>query len=312
MYHYVRDLQRSRYPAIKGLDVSLFRQQLAFLAANFTIIRMEDLLEALNGGGLPANAALLTFDDRYLDHYTTVFPLLVDMDIQGSFFPPSAILETGRVLDVNKIHFILAAGESAAINQQLIKEIGAIRGREFEIPDTATLLEQYAIPNRFDDGEVVFIKRMLQTVLPERARAIIADRLFQRFVGVSETVFAKELYCDTHQMTAMKKHGMFVGLHGSGHEWLGNMEKAEYEEDIKHALDYMDSVRLLDKKAWVMNYPYGSWSDGVVEFIRANGCLAGLTTEVAAADLQKHKRLLLPRLDTNDFPPVSEKYKEQR
>lgn len=28
MYHYTRDLKHSRYPEIKGLDVSLFREQL--------------------------------------------------------------------------------------------------------------------------------------------------------------------------------------------------------------------------------------------------------------------------------------------
>ena len=31
MYHYVRDLKHSRYPAIKGLDVSLFKGQVSFL-----------------------------------------------------------------------------------------------------------------------------------------------------------------------------------------------------------------------------------------------------------------------------------------
>ena len=28
MYHYVRDLKNSRYPDIKGLDVSLFKEQI--------------------------------------------------------------------------------------------------------------------------------------------------------------------------------------------------------------------------------------------------------------------------------------------
>ena len=28
MYHYVRDLQNSRYPAIKGLDYNLFKKQI--------------------------------------------------------------------------------------------------------------------------------------------------------------------------------------------------------------------------------------------------------------------------------------------
>ena len=308
MYHYVRDFSRSRYPFIKGLEAALFRKQLEFLCDKFTLIRMEDLLAALEGEALPDNAALLTFDDGYIDHYTTVFPLLDQMGVQGSFFPPSMVFQVDKLLDVNKIHFILASGEPADIYSSLLDEIDFHRGSEFPVPDVQTLIREHKIPNRFDSGEVIFIKRILQTVLPEKLRSTIADKLFQRFVGVDEAVFARELYMDISQLAVMKKHGMYVGLHGSYHGWLGNMEQGEYEGDIRNALDFMDIAGLLDKKAWVMNYPYGSWSEGVVDYIGKNGCLAGLTTEVAVADLISHNRLLLPRLDTNDFPPKSDNY----
>ena len=61
---------------------------------------------------------------------------------------------------------------------------------------------------------------------------------------------------------------MFIGLHGMNHGWLGNMKKSDYEGDILSALEFMESTGLIDKNAWVMNYPYGLWSDGVVEYIR--------------------------------------------
>ncbi len=35
MYHYVRELQVSRYPEIKGLEYSLFEQQLKFFKKIF-------------------------------------------------------------------------------------------------------------------------------------------------------------------------------------------------------------------------------------------------------------------------------------
>lgn len=37
MYHYTRDLKHSRYPEIKGLDVPLFRQQLAYMKEHFPV-----------------------------------------------------------------------------------------------------------------------------------------------------------------------------------------------------------------------------------------------------------------------------------
>ena len=309
MYHYVRDLERSRYPAIKGLDAALFRRQVDFLNAKFSIIRMEDLLGARAGGKLPENAALLTFDDGYIDHYSTAFPVLDEMGLQGSFFATGMVLRTGRLLDVNKVHFILASGGAREIYGSLIAEIDRHRGGEYAIPDTRELLCEYAKPNRFDCGEVIFIKRMLQTALPEGLRVKIADRLFRQFVGVSEEVLAGELYCNAAQLAAMKRHGMHIGLHGDAHGWLGNMGRDEYTRDIDAALGFMDGAGLIDaNKGWVMNYPYGSWNSGVVEYLRGRGCIAGLTTEVGAADLQSDDMMLLPRLDTNDFPPKSEAY----
>ena len=71
MYHYVRDLKASRYPEIKGLDYKSFQEQILWLKKHFEIIKIEDLIAAYDEQtSLPENAALLTFDDGYIDHYT--------------------------------------------------------------------------------------------------------------------------------------------------------------------------------------------------------------------------------------------------
>lgn len=112
MYHYTRDLIRSRYPDIKGLDVRLFRKQLEFFKNNFTVVTMEDVIEASeSGNGLPEKALLLTFDDGYIDNYTYAFPILEELGMQGSFFIPGKTFAEHRLLDVNKIHYILASAD---------------------------------------------------------------------------------------------------------------------------------------------------------------------------------------------------------
>lgn len=45
MYHYTRDLKNSRYPDIKGLDSSLFREQILFMKEHFHIVTMEEVME---------------------------------------------------------------------------------------------------------------------------------------------------------------------------------------------------------------------------------------------------------------------------
>ena len=112
MYHYVRDLEHSRFPAIKGLSVERFCRQLDYIQAHYTPIAAEDLIGALSPAKkeLPTNPILLTFDDGYSDHFANVFPLLDARGIQGCFFPPAQSVLEHKVLDVNKIQFILAAG----------------------------------------------------------------------------------------------------------------------------------------------------------------------------------------------------------
>ena len=109
MYHYVRPIEGSLYPGIKGLELDLFRQQLDQFEEEYTFITVDDLISATKtNNALPANACLLTFDDGYMDHYEYVLPELVRRDIQGAFFPPSAAIMNNKLLDVNAIHHILA------------------------------------------------------------------------------------------------------------------------------------------------------------------------------------------------------------
>lgn len=309
MYHYVRDLKHSRYPNIKGLDLELFRQQIAYLKAHFSVVRMEEVLAALDGQSeLSENAVLLTFDDGYIDHFTYVMPVLEEEKVQGSFFIPGKTFDTHQLLDVNKIHYILAAADIRSLLPNVFERMDHYRGQEFDYPANEELFEKYAVANRFDSKETIFVKRILQTVLPERVRNLISSDLFERHVGVSEEVLAYELYMSREQIRTMKRHGMHIGIHGYDHYWLGNLPAKQMQEDISGALEVMDEF--IDTNNWVMNYPYGSYNEDVVEYIRQNGCVMGLTTEVRAADLSSDDRYLLPRFDCNDFPPKSENYKK--
>ncbi len=309
MYHYTRDLRHSRYPEIKGLDVNLFRQQFEFFKENFNVVRMEQVIEAVKGGTpLPEKALLLTFDDGYVDNYTFALPLLEEFGFQGSFFIPGKTFTTHQLLDVNKIHYILASANIKKLVVDVKEKMDYYRGHEYDYPSTEELWNQYATDERFDGKDTVFVKRMLQTVLPEKLRNQISSDLFEKYVGVTEEQLAYELYMTPEQIRTLKKHGMFIGIHGYDHYWLGNLSKEQMQEDVAKALDTLDEF--IDRKEWVMNYPYGNFNEDVLAFIKSEGACIGLTTEVRVADIEKDAVLQLPRLDCNDFPPKSDNYKK--
>jgi hypothetical protein len=146
MYHYIRELPLTRFPKIKGLLFSQFENQLKYFLSNYSFITIKDCISAYYGEHLlPENPILLTFDDGYIEHYTKVFPLLNEYGIQGCFFPSAGVIVEDRVLNVNKIHFILAACKD---NLALLDEIFvAIDNYRSEYS-----LEERGGPQKLDSG----------------------------------------------------------------------------------------------------------------------------------------------------------------
>ena len=306
MYHYVRDLVHSRYPGIKGLQADLFREQLGYLEKYYSIVHPDQVIEAAAGNGkkLPDNAALLTFDDGYIDHYTTVFPILMERGLSGMFFPPSQVVRDHRLLDVNRIHFILAAeSNTSCLIDALYENLDEFR-KDYELTGNEEYFAEYGVANRWDTAEVIFFKRMLQHALPEELRLEISDRLFAKFVGIEEAAFARELYVNQDQLRLMINSGMHVGSHSASHRWLDKLTIGDQAKEIDESIGFLEEIGAATEN-WVMCYPYGAYNGSLLDLLRSRQCAIGLTTEVDIADLQHHDPLALPRLDTNDIPKSS-------
>lgn len=302
MYHYVRDLAHSRYPEIKGLDVALFKEQIDYLTTHYKLITMETLIEAVESRkALPSKAALLTFDDAYIDHFNVVFPVLSQRNIQGSFFPPAKAITENHLLDVNKIHFILA---STSNKVGIIADINRLLNdhrNDYMLESNEYYYNKLATVSRFDSAEVNYIKRLLQAELPEKLRNVIADVLFKRYVGIPEESFSRELYMNIDQLKCMRKNGMHIGGHGYDHYWLGSLSKEKQTEEIVKSLDFLRYING-NNDVWTMCYPYGNYNQETFEVLGNSNCSLALTTELKVADLQVNHRYTLPRLDTNDLP----------
>jgi hypothetical protein len=226
-------------------------------------------------------------------------PELLKRNLHGAFFPPRVAIQEDQVLDVNLIHHVLSCADNV---DQLVDRLNTHcyeRGiSENELKDC---YEKYALPNRFDDAGTVYVKRILQHVLPEKLRTSIALEMFQEFVGLNKAEFSSELYMSVEEVRELIRNGMYVGSHGSMHYWLDKITPEEQEEDIKQSLKFLDSVGA-STKDWVMCYPYGAHNDDMIELLKSFDAALGITTEMRVANLMSDNPFKLPRLDTNDFP----------
>jgi peptidoglycan/xylan/chitin deacetylase (PgdA/CDA1 family) len=300
MYHYVRPINDSKYPGIKGLELDGFKRQLDYLKENFNIVSTEQVVDAArNSSSLPSDACWLTFDDGYKDHSKFVLPELLKRDLHGAFFPPRVAIEEDVVLDVNLIHHILSCVDDV---KQLVSSLNShCLSNGISESNIDAYYEEYAVPNRLDNANTIFVKRMLQHVLPEHLRSSIADNMFKEFVGLSAAEFSKELYMSVDEVKELVNSGMYVGSHGSRHYWLNKISSEEQEKDIKQSLNFLEDVGA-PTNDWVMCYPYGAYNDATLSLLKKYDASVGITTDARVANLKGDNPFELPRLDTNDFP----------
>ena len=303
MYHYVRDLEHSRYPAIKGLSLQRFHRQLDYIQAHYTPVKVEDILDALSSPmkEMPPNPILLTFDDGYSDHFLNVFPQLDARGIQGCFFPPAQAVLEHRVLDVNKIQFVLAAvPQPEALLDRVFSWLPEFRS-QYDLKTREAYFALVTETHRYDPHEVIVLKRLLQRELPEAVRTEIVRRFFAEYVTSDEKAFACELYVSVDQICCMRRHGMHIGSHGYTHAWLDHISPSEQAVEIDRSLEFLQRFGV-GRDNWTMGYPYGGFNDSLLQVLRDRDCRLGFSVEPRLADLDIDDRLTLPRVDTNDLP----------
>lgn len=300
MFHYVRPISKSKFPNIKGLELESFIKQLNYLEENYSIVRSEDVLEAIiKEKKLPDNACWLTFDDGFKDHIDYVMPELVKRKLSGAFFPSRVSIVENKISDVHAIHYILSCCNDS---KNLVYELNSLCFQNGLKKDKLEFLfSKYARRNRFDSGDIIYIKRMLQHVLPKEIRNNITTSLFKKYVNKNQLEFAKEIYMSTDEVSKLIKNEMYVGSHGDTHEWLDNLNESEQRKEILSSIEFLEQVGAPTSN-WIMCYPYGAYNNITLDLLIKFGAKIGLTTEPAIAKIGKVNPLLLPRLDTNDFP----------
>lgn len=302
MYHYVRNMSETRFPDVKGLRVDDFKGQLAYLMRFHEFVDGARFVEACEDRvSLPDGSVLLTFDDGYADHFSNVLPVLVANDVTGCFFAPVRAVRDGVVLDVNKIHFVLASAAAGEVRRVLEAELDRLRSDGHDIPPTGDLWERFSSPGRYDGPEVAYIKRVLQRELQPLVRSEVTAALFSHFVTDNERAFARELYVTVDQLKMMLKCGMTIGSHGHDHMWMDRISPAEQRREVELGLEFLDDLGV-PRDRWMMAYPYGAYNATLVDICRELGCGAAFTTRVGIAEVNVETRLQLFRLDTNDLP----------
>ena len=298
MYHYVRKIKFSKFKNIKGLEFNKFKHQLNYLSKNYKIISMQEFKDKYNlGYKFSSKYCILSFDDGYKDHVKYVLPELNKRKLKGSFYIPSMPINTGKALDANLIHYIIAKSKTNELFiefEKLCKKVGI---NEMKLNN---FKEQYYKKNRFDPPKINFIKRLLQIEISFNHRKFIIDKLFKKFVKMNIKDFCKLIYLNKKDIKKLIRSGMYIGGHGDKHKWFSRIANKEKKREINSTIKFLKSFNI-ETKNWTMCYPYGDFDPFTIKYLKSKGCGFGLTT-IPKVNHKIKDPFKICRLDTNDIP----------
>jgi len=296
MYHYVRDSAATAFTDIRALSPAYFERQLDWLQAQYTPIGLDTFAAALGGRAeLPVNAALLTFDDGFVDHYETVFPALRNRGLTGTFFLSQDACEAHDVLSVHKTHFLLAHLGADRFGRAVLDEGIARRSPSSDAQVFGT--ERWEIPDE------KALKHLLNYDLPIDVAAEVLDRLFRRHLGAPEA-FARGLYLDADQIQEMSAGGMTFGYHTRSHRMLSRLPASQQREELEAGVDWIRELTGQPDVSFC--YPWGgpgTYTEDTIDLLGHLGYSLAFCTVRRRANTATDGRFEVPRIDTRDLPP---------
>lgn len=302
MYHYVRDSADTAFPRIRALHPEQFERQLDWLQTEYVVVDAARLEAAVHHGqALPPNAALLTFDDGLVDHAETVFPVLRRRRLSGMFFlTETACGSSPRLLNVHKAQFLLAHLGAEQFAGVVLRECAMVRRDAGADPGVFGAEPWEAADERA-------VKHLLNYELPFEEASRVLDRLFVEHVG-DTSAFARGLYLGDEQIRAMAAAGMTFGYHTRTHRMLSRLSVDEQVDEIAPGVEWIRG--LTGQPTVPFCYPWGgalTYTRETVRVLEQAGYSVAFNTVRRRLAIDVDGRFELPRFDTRDLPPHSDR-----
>ncbi len=285
-----------------GLAVSPenFALHLQQLKDRHTVMPMEELVQCLARGRLPADAAAITFDDGYLDNLAQAAPLLAQASLPATLFLSTGPSMRGQAYWYDELAaMVLDQADPVDIAIALPDGPLAIRLPQREAADTDRRgWRAWHEPRSAREAAYFSVWKRLRAVPPGEQREAIAKL---RDLLPADPVDSRPM--DSADLQALVSTGAFtLGGHTSDHPDLPTLTRSEAREQIVRGKAEIEALGL---QAVGFAYPYGSYSDEVAELVREAGFGWACTTDPDHLRRRGADLLRLPRFAAPDQPQLS-------
>lgn len=243
-YHHIADPDPSCRSDRNIADATpaQFRWQMEALARYGTPIGVDELLRALDGGSLPENPVMVTFDDGYRSCHDVALSILRSVGVRATFFVSSSFVTNRRIYWWERIALMISQTRQ--------------RTAELHYPEPVTLqLEDPRIGDKLNN--VIKNTRGLDVdrFLDELGRALDVEWSPQ-----IEARHADELIMTWDQVRALTHAGMDVESHGRRHRVLQTLDESALDDELTGAR--IDLEAQLGRPVRAVAYPVGRRING--------------------------------------------------
>lgn len=239
-YHRIGEGNASLYDReLWSAAADAFDSHMRFVKRHFDVVSPQDLADAT--AMRRARCMLITFDDGYLDNYTTAFPILRTHGVRATFFVTTGFLDQRRPAWWDEIAWLVRRAPTASLD----------------------LAPWLAAPVVFDE--------------PTRARAIRAllnlykalpsaetQSFLQAVRHAARSAFdtpepADDLWMTWDMVRAMRSAGMTIGGHTVNHPVLARMSFDQQWAEVSGCAQRIE--RELGQPMRYFSYPVGGAND---------------------------------------------------
>jgi peptidoglycan/xylan/chitin deacetylase (PgdA/CDA1 family) len=274
-YHRVDepDAHPSLYPGLISATPEVFDQQMSYLASNYNVISMPELLDACNRSRvLPPRSVMVTFDDACYDFAEHAWPTLKRYRLPATLFVPTAFPDQPE----RKFWW-----------DQLYQAVRATARRD----DLDTPLGCMPLRNATQRARTFDqLKGYVKTLPHQQAMAWV-----ERTCAELGAPPAAHNVLGWDALRRLAHEGVTLGAHTQTHPL---MNRVSAEQACAEAVGSLrDLEREIGKALPVFAYPSGGFNDEVVRILWREGFKLAFTTVRGVNDMGQADQLRLLRLN---------------
>lgn len=252
----------------------LFEAQMRFLAANFEVVSVQDIINAFdqqNRKAWPARAVVITFDDAYADFETHAWPVLKHYRLPVTLFVPTAFPDhPERLFWWDKLY--------NTVNTASVNELETPIGRLL----LSTSIQRIQAYRR--------LKKYVKSLSHDQAWAIV-DRLCEELDPPPQV----NHILGWDALRRLASEGVTLGAHTRNHPIMNHLSSAEIQAEVMGSRQ--DLTREIGFVPLTFAYPSGIYNQEVVKVVERAGFKLAFTTERGINNVGRFDPLRLQRIN---------------